>query len=114
MQAIAEQQNPLEGCQAIHKRLADTCLRERGMFPDKKGYESTTLLLRALSAMRNRDHAAAETHVKEWKACAQEQIDEQLFGESAGITFDAVNAASTIGTDESTRNSGCLPKNSIS
>ena len=106
MKAIAEQQDSLEETQAIHKDLADKCLRKRGMFPDKKGYESTTLLLRALRAIGNLDYATAETHVKQWKACAQERIDEQLFGESARSTIDGLTAERTIGMDESTRQLG--------
>eukprot|EP00966_Prymnesium_polylepis_P259048 5983303-Prymnesium_polylepis.1 len=42
MQAIAEQQNTLEGCQAFHKGLANKCLRERGMFPDRPTRRGTS------------------------------------------------------------------------
>lgn len=103
MEATAEDLAHLEAQHAIHREAASRILRKRGVFPDKKGFQSTTLLLRAIRAMRVLDHAAAEKHVKEWKACAQERMDAQLFGESAVLTLNTHTAERTVGTDEATR-----------
>jgi hypothetical protein len=83
MKATAYDLKNLAAAQEIHREVAGMLLRERGVFPDKKGYESTTLLLRATRTIRDLDHAAAEKNVKEWKRCAREQMDAQLFDKSA-------------------------------
>ena len=103
MKAIAYDLKNLAAAQEMHKEVASMLLRERGVFPDKKGYESTTLLLRATRAIRDLDNAAAEKIVKEWKQCAREQMDAQLFDTSARCSFNALTAELTMGTDEATR-----------
>lgn len=96
----------LERCQSIRKLVAEGSLRERGVFPDKKGYELELMLLRATRAVRELDLAAAEVHVRDWKKCAQERMDKQLFDQSASCFVDALTGELTRGTDEATRQLG--------
>ena len=106
MEEVAVQLESIEQCQSVHKGVADMSLREWGLFPDKKGYESITLLLQATQAVRDLDLAAAETHVRGWKKSAQERMDNQLFDESAHCSLCVLTGERTMGTDESTRQLG--------
>ena len=103
MEATAEDLKSLEAAHAVHKGLAENCLRTKSAFPDRKGYESAILLLRAIHKIRELDIEAAEGHVQSWKRCARERMDEQLFDKSARGTIDPFTGKLTAGTDESTR-----------
>jgi hypothetical protein len=106
MEETSDKMEELERGQAVHKQVAAISLRTRGVFPDKKGYDSIVLLLKATHAIRELDLGRAETHVREWKQCAQDRMDEQLFGQSAHCIVNARTGDKVRGTDESTRQLG--------
>ncbi len=103
METTAEDLKSLEAGHIVHKMVAEDCLREFSAFPDKKGYESTTLLLRAIREIRELDIEAAEAHVQTCKQCVRERMDEQLFGKSARRVMNTETGELTAGTDEATR-----------